>query len=150
MCRRRDQVTSGLFFLEKDQLQKLFDFIRIKQEHIQIMDTVRWIRVDPATEISSMMLSTLNYGLFKRIRHAIRVYTGLDGYKIETYEKAEFVKRYGLTMYVPRDNANLTAGQLIRTLFFKYPELHTPDIVLISRATFDTDTRTNRRERGQE
>ena len=103
------------------------------------MDTVRWIRVDPATEISSIMLSTLNYDLFKRIRHAIRVYTGLEGYKIETYEKAEFVKRYGLTMYVPRDNANLTAGQLIRTLFFKYPELYTNQIVLISRATFDTD-----------
>ena len=139
MTRRRDQVTAGLFFLDKDQLQKLFDYVRIKQDHIQIMDTVRWISVDPATDISSMMLSTLNYDLFKRIRHAIQVYTGLDGYKIETYEKAEFIKCYGLTMYVPRDNANLTAGQLIRTLFFKYSELHTTESVLISRATFDSD-----------
>ena len=139
MARKRDQLTSGLNFLDKNQLQKLFDFVRIKQDHVQIMDTVRWIRVDPKTEISSMMLSTLNYSLFKKIRHAIRVYVGMEGYRIETYEKAEFVKKYGITMYVPRDNANLSAGQLLRTLFFKYPELYTPEIVLISRATFDSD-----------
>ena len=67
------------------------------------------------------------------------MYTGWDGYRIETYEKAEFVKKYGLTMYVPRDNANLSAGQLLRTLFYKYPDLYTPQIKLLSRATFNSD-----------
>ena len=139
MSRRLDMPTAGLFFLEHKQLQELFDFVRTKNDHIEIMDTVRWIRVDKSTEISSMMLSTRNYQLFKRIRHAIRVYTGLTGHRVETYEKAEFVKKYGLTMYVPSDNANLTAAQLIRTLFYKYPELYTPDIVLLCRTTFDKD-----------
>ena len=79
------------------------------------MDIFRWIRVNKSTEISSMMMLTLDYDLFKQIRHAIRVYTGMSGYRIETYEKAEFVKKCGLTMYV--HNANLSAGQLLRTLF---------------------------------
>ena len=85
------------------------------------------------------MMSTLNFRLFKQIRHAIRILTGWEGYRIETYEKAEFVKKYGLTMYIPKDNANLSAGQLLRTLFYKYPDLYTPQITLLSRATFDTD-----------
>ena len=42
-------------------------------------------------------------------------------------------------MYVPKDNANLSAGQLLRTLFFKYPDLYTPNITLLSRATFEDD-----------
>ena len=42
-------------------------------------------------------------------------------------------------MYVPRDNANLCPSKLIRALMFKYPELYTKDIVLLSRATFTSD-----------
>ena len=42
-------------------------------------------------------------------------------------------------MYVPRDNANLCPSKLIRALMFKYPELYTKEIVLLSRATFTSD-----------
>ena len=103
------------------------------------MDTVFWIHVDKATTISSMMLCTVNYRLFNEVRHRIRTYDGIDGFRVETYEKAEFVKKYGLTMYVLRDNANLSPTTVIRTLMFKYRDLHTKDIVLLSRATFKTD-----------
>ena len=103
------------------------------------LDTVLWIRVDKATTISSMMLSTVNYPLFNAVRHQIRTYTGIEGSRIETYEKAEFVKKYGLTMYVPRDNANLSPVKIIRALMFKYPALYTKEITLLSRATFTSD-----------
>ena len=86
-----------------------------------------------------MMLCTINYRLFNQVRHHIRLYDGIEGFRIETYEKAEFVKKYGLTMYVPKDNANLSPTTLIRTLMFKYKELYTKDIVLLSRSTFTTD-----------
>ena len=84
-------------------------------------------------------MCTINYRLFNEVRHHIRTYDGINNFRIETYEKAEFVKKYGLTMYVPRDNASLSPTTLIRTLMFKYRDLYTKDIVLLSRATFKTD-----------
>ena len=139
MSRKLNTPTAGLFFLEQKDLQALFDFVRTCHDHIQIIGTVRWIRVYKVTEISPVMMSTLIDGVFKEIRHTIRVYGDLLGYLVETYEKAEFVKKYGLTMYGPSDNANLTAGQLLRTLFYKYPELYTPDIILLCKITFDSN-----------
>ena len=108
-------------------------------DDIQIMDTVLWTHVEAATKISSIMLSTVNYPLFNAVRHHIRAYTGIEGYRVETYEKAEFVKKYGLTMYIPRDNANLCPAKLIRALMFKYPELYTKDITILSRATITSN-----------
>ena len=67
MAQKQHQPTSGLFFLEQEELQKL----KNDHEHVQLMDTVSWIRVEKATEISSMMMSTLNFRLFKKICHAI-------------------------------------------------------------------------------
>ena len=43
------------------------------------------------------------------------------------------------TVYNPRDNANLSPTTLIRTPMFKYKELYTKDIVLLSRSTFTSD-----------
>ena len=42
-------------------------------------------------------------------------------------------------MYVPHSNANLPPAKLIRALFFKYPNLYTDKITLLSRATFTSD-----------
>ena len=109
----------------------MFDHIRNKIDDIQIMETVLWTRVEKTTGIASIMLSTENYPLFNAVRHYIRIYTQIEGYRVETYEKAEFVKKYGLTMYIPRDNANLCPAKLIRALMFKYPELYTKDLSLI-------------------
>ena len=139
MKKSRHAKTIPVGFLEEAELQTLFDTIRNNVDDIQIMVTVLWIRVEKATTISSMMLCTVNYRLFNEVRHQIRIYRGIDGFRIETYEKAEFVKKYGLTMYVPRDNANLSPTTLIRTLMFKYKELYTKDIVLLSRSTFTSD-----------
>ena len=129
----------SISFLENKPLQELFDHVRNKLDGIQIMEVVQWIRVEQATTISSIMLSTIDYPLFKAVRHQIRTYPGISGYRVETYEKGEFIKKYGLTMYVPFDNANLAPSKLIRALMFKNPELYTKDIKLLSRATFTSD-----------
>ena len=95
--------------------------------------------MEKATAISSMLLSTVNYPLFNAVRHHIRAYMDIPDFCIETYEKAEFVKKYGLTMYLPRDNANLCPKKLIRCLMYKYPELYTKDIKIFCRSTFTSD-----------
>ena len=94
--RKDKKIPAG--FLNEEELQALFDTVRNSVDDIQIMDTVLWIRVDKATTISSMMLCMINYRLFNEVRHHIRTYDGKADYRIETYEKAEFVKKYGLTM----------------------------------------------------
>ena len=139
MKKSRVDKTVPVGFLDDNELQTLFDHVRNTLEDIQIMDTVLWTRVEKGTGISSIMLCTLNYRLFNAVRHEIRIYSGIENHRIETYEKSEFVKKYGLTMYVPRDNANLSPTTLIRTLMFKYKELYTKDIVLLSRSTFKSD-----------
>ena len=93
MKKSRTNKTIPAGFLDEKELQQLFDHVRNAIDDIQIMDTVLWTRVDKATTISSMMLCTLNYRLFNEVRHAIRIYQEIDGYRIETYEKAEFVKK---------------------------------------------------------
>ena len=139
MKKNRNNRTIPASFLLEDELQKLFDVVRNSIDDIQKMDVILWTRVDKATTISSIMLCTVNYRLFNEVRHQIRTYNGIEGHRIETYEKSEFVKKYGPTMYVPRDNTNLSPTTLIRTLMFKYKELYAKDIVLLSRATFTTD-----------
>ena len=139
MMKPRTNPSEAVKFLDEALLQALFDHVRNSFDDIQIMDTVLWIRVEKGTKISSMMLSTISYRLFNEVRHAIRAYQLISGYRVETYKKAEFVKKYGLTMYVPQDNANLCPSKLIRALMFKYPELYTKEIVLLSRATFTSD-----------
>ena len=139
MMKPKTVPSTAVLFLTTDQLQALFDHVRNTIDDIQIMDTVLWTRVEDKTKISSIMLSTVNYPLFNAVRHQIRAYQGIDNYRVETYEKAEFVKKYGLTMYIPRDNANLCPAKLVRALMFKYPELYTKDITILSRATFTSD-----------
>ena len=99
MKKSRINQTVPVGFLDESELQTLFDHVRNTIQGIQIMDVVLWTRVEKGTGISSIMLCTLNYRLFKEVRHEIRLYTGIENHRIETYEKSEFVKKYGLTMY---------------------------------------------------
>ena len=61
--------------------------------------------------------------LTQQARHMIRVCTDFDGLAFETYNKRQFVKRFGITMYVTRDNANLPLKRLMRSIFYKHPDL---------------------------
>ena len=80
------------------------------------------VRVD-AAQIATMMLSTINLPLMNKVRHAIRCYDKVDQHKFETYAKISFIKKYGITMYVPANNASVRPARILRTLAFKYPAL---------------------------
>ena len=81
------------------------------------MEVCLWTRTDQAG-IASIMLSTLNLKLMEEIRHEIR-----KGYRLETFNKSQFVRRYGISMYVPKEHANLTPLRLLRSLFYKNPNI---------------------------
>ena len=85
------------------------------------------------------MMSTVNLKLMSEARHAIRLFQGHPGYRLETYGKAQFIQKYGLTIYVTRENANLRPVRLLRSLFFKNPSLHTPKIKFLCKSTFEAD-----------
>ena len=53
----------------------------------------------------------------------IRVCSDFPNLAFETYNKRQFVKRFGITMYVTRDNANLPLKRIMRSLFYKHPEI---------------------------
>ena len=76
-----------------------------------------------SNNIATIMMGKVNYQLLQKCRHAIRCYTRHAGYRFETYPKSSFVKKYGLTMYVPNDNADLTTKWILRILVRKYPLL---------------------------
>ena len=81
------------------------------------------------------MLSTLNLTLMNQVRHKIRSFDQVDGYAFETYNKRQFVKRFGISMYVTKENAAIPFKRLFRNLIYRYPGLKCP-LELINRATF--------------
>ena len=103
------------------------------------MDVVMWNRVEKPSGIASIMMSTVNFQLMSQARHAIRLYQGLPGYRLETYSKSQFVQKYGLTIYVTRENVNIRPVRLLRSLFYKTPSLHTPTIKFLCKSTFESD-----------
>ena len=108
---------------KKEVLEEIFNCVRVEKDHDQIIETVPWCRFDTENEVATIMLSTINFSLMQAVRHAIRTYTGRQGKKYETYSKAKFVQKYGITCYVPRDYACIAPSRLLRTLFFKYQHL---------------------------
>ena len=56
-------------------------------------------------------------------RHVIRICADFPGWSFDTYNKRQFVKRFGISMYVTRDNANLPLKRIMRSLFYKNPGL---------------------------
>ena len=103
------------------------------------METVPWCRFDTENKVSTIMLSTVNFRLMQEVRHEIRIFAGVQGSRFETYNKSQFVNKFGITCYVPKDYACISPSRLLRTLFYKYPNLTTKEIRLISKATFTTD-----------
>ena len=98
-----------------------------------------WTRTDPTTGVASILLSTINMKLFEEARHMIRVYSAHTGYKLETYNKSQFIKRYGISMYVPKENANLPPLRLLRSLFYKNPTLRTRKVTFLCKTVFESD-----------
>ena len=84
------------------------------------------------------MLSTINLPLMTQVRHAIRVYTGHAGHKFESYAKSSFVKKYGITMYIPANQGGFKDTRILRTLAYKYPALRCK-MRIIHRSKFLTD-----------
>ena len=113
--------------------------MRIVQDHDQILEVVPWCRFDDEHKVASIMLNSVNQSLMQAVRHEIRVYGGVPGSCFETYNKAQFVNKYGITCYVPKDYACIAPSRLLRTLFYKYPNLFTKEIRLISKSTFKSD-----------
>ena len=58
-----------------------------------------------------------------KVRHAVRCYDKVAGFKFETYAKTAFVKKYGITMYIPSSNASIRPERIMRTLAYRYPAL---------------------------
>ena len=49
------------------------------------------------------------------------------------------MQKYGITCYIPREYACISPSRLLRTLFYKYPNLVTKEIKIISKSTFTSD-----------
>ena len=137
MRKAGDTKTSWGFPCEA-QLLKMYNHVRNAADHDQIMDVCLWCRVDGATGIASIMLSTINLPLFKRIRHEIRIYEGFPGFRCETYSKITFMQKYGVTLYIPKEVAGMNDKRLFKTLFRKYRHLNVKFLIL-TRTTFTKD-----------
>ena len=136
-------------FPDKEVLQTMMAHVREECDHDQITEVALWTRVN-ASNIASMMLSTINLPLMERVRHAIRIYTGHAGFKFESYAKSSFVKKYGITMYIPANQAGFKDTRILRTIAFKYPALRCK-MRIIHKSTFLTDPPpTTRRVRDRE
>ena len=115
------------------EMRKVFDDVRNKIDQDMIMDVCLHCRIDRDNGIASLTLSTID---LHRVRHEIRIYNEIEGVKFETYSKATFVQRYGISMYVPKEHAGLSATKILRTLFYKNPTIK---IRLLSKHRFETD-----------
>ena len=104
-------------------------------DHDQITEVALWSRVDDSN-IASMMLSTVP--LMEKVRHTIRIYNGVAGHKFESYAKSSFVKKYGITMYIPGNQAGFKDTRLLRTLAYRYPALRCK-MCIIHKSTFLSD-----------
>ena len=101
------------------------------------MDVALWHRVD-ANGIATLMMSAINLQLMSQFRHEIRLFRGHQDYVYETYNKRIFIKRFGLSIYVTKENATYSIGQLLRTLFYKYPQLLC-ELEVVNCSTFTDD-----------
>ena len=61
------------------------------------------------------------------------------GFRLETYNKSRFVKKYGISMYVPRESAKISPARLLRSLFYKNPEIRTRQVKFLCKTTFTAD-----------
>ena len=126
-------------FPTEEQMRFVWDYVRNKLDSDDILDVCLWNRFDRATGITSVMLSTVNLQLMAEVRHEIRVYSGVEGIRFETYNKALFVKKYGISMYVPKEHAGLSPQRILRAVFYKHRDIYTRNITLLSKHRFETN-----------
>ena len=138
IMRKEGDTKSSWGFPCEAQLLKLYNHVRNAADHDQIMDVCLWCRVDGATGIASIMLSTVHLPLFKHIRHEIRIFDGFPGFRCETYSKITFMQKYGVTLYIPKEVAGMNDKRLFKTLFRKYRYLNVRFLIL-TRTTFTKD-----------
>ena len=138
LMRKDGDSKSSWGFPCEAQLLKMYNHVRNAADHDLIMDVCLWCRVDQATGIASIMLSTIHLPLFKKIRHEIRIYSGFPGFRCETYSKITFMQKYGVTLYIPKEVAGMNDKRLFKTLFRKYRHLNVRFLIL-TRTTFTRD-----------
>lgn len=95
-------------FPGEENMRRVWNFVRNKLDSDYILDVCLWCRVEKNTDITSLMLSTVNLPIMEQVRHEIRLYREIEGVKFETYNKTLFIKRYGISMYVPKEQAGLS------------------------------------------
>ena len=127
-------------FPDDAQMRQVFDSIRNKIDHDLKMDVCLHCRIDQDNGLASLLLSTVDLALLNRVRHEIRIYDSIEGVKFETYSKSAFVQKYGISMYVPKEHAGLSASKILRTLFYKNPKIKTTKIKLLSKHRFETES----------
>ena len=67
------------------------------------------------------------------------MYDKIPGHSFETYGKSQFIKKFGISVYVPREQAGLTPYRLMRSLMYKNKELRTTEFQHVTTTTFESD-----------
>ena len=123
-------------FPNEENLHRIWTYVRNKLDSDYILDVCLWCRLDKTTGIASIMLSTVNLQVMAQVRHEIRIFEEIEGLKFETYCKTLFIKRYGISMYVPKEHAGLSPQRILRALFYKQRDLYTRNVRLLSKHRF--------------
>lgn len=89
--------------------------------------------------ITSLMLSTVNLQVMSQVLHEIRVFQDIKGIHFETCNKALFVKRYGISMYVSKEHAGLSAHRILQGVFYKHRDIYTRNVTLLSKHRFESN-----------
>lgn len=132
-------ISTAWSFPSEEQMRRIWNFVRTKLDSDYILDVCLWCRHDKVTGITSLLLSTVNLPIMEQVRHEIRVYREVEGMQFETYNKALFVKRYGISMYVPKEHAGLSANRILRAVFYKHRDIYTRNVTLLSKHRFKTN-----------
>ena len=123
-------------FPNEENLHRIWTYVRNKLDSDYILDVCLWPRLDKTTGIASIMLSTVDLQVMAQVRHEIRIYEEIEGLRFETYCKTLFIKRYGISMYVPKEHAGLSSQRILRALFYKQRDLYTRNVRLLSKHRF--------------
>ena len=139
LVQRPVDSTEAWSFPTEENMNRIWNFVRNKLDSDYILDVCLWSRFERLTGITTLMLSTVNLNVMSEVRHEIRVYSEIEGLKFETYNKTLFIKRYGISMYVPKEHAGLNAQRILRAVFYKHRDIYTRNIKLLSKHRFETN-----------
>ena len=128
--RKTDEPKAEWKFPPLPILRSLFDHIRSSIVHLDIFSTLVSCGVDPATQVATIILNTKNYTVFQLVRKRIRDFNGIEGIAFDTYEKAAFVARHGVTIYVPSQYKQMPLQLIIGVIQKNHPQLNHPYKIL--------------------